>query len=52
MICFKQEQSYEDPTEEISYTIFVVSSEHATIFALATTLQVDLHHLHVVASIM
>ena len=30
----------------------MVSSEHATIAALATTLQADLHHLKAVASIV
>lgn len=46
-----REQSYEDPTEEILYALFVVSSEHATVAELATTLQADLRHLQAAASI-
>ncbi|KAH9299528.1 hypothetical protein KI387_031210, partial [Taxus chinensis] len=45
-----REQSYEDPTEELLYAVFVVSSEHATVAELATTLQADLAHLQAAAS--
>ncbi|XP_057816052.1 uncharacterized protein LOC131029556 [Cryptomeria japonica] len=45
-----REQSYEDPTEELLYAVFVVSSEHATVAELATTLQADLPHLQAAAS--
>ncbi|KAL4282847.1 hypothetical protein GQ457_16G017240 [Hibiscus cannabinus] len=45
-----KEQSYEDPIEELLYAVFVVSSEHATIAELATTLQADLRILQAAAS--
>ncbi|KAE8719549.1 hypothetical protein F3Y22_tig00109945pilonHSYRG00058 [Hibiscus syriacus] len=45
-----KEQSYEDPIEELLYAVFVVSSEHATIAELASTLQADLRILQAAAS--
>ncbi|XP_021808167.1 protein FAM91A1 [Prunus avium] len=45
-----REQSYEDPIEELLYAVFVVSSEHATVAELATTLQADLAQLQAAAS--
>ncbi|KAK3230949.1 hypothetical protein Dsin_002830 [Dipteronia sinensis] len=45
-----REQSYEDPTEELLYAVFVVSSENATVAELATTLQADLSQLQAAAS--
>lgn len=40
-----REQTYEDPTEELLYAVFVASSEHATIAELAATLQAELSQL-------
>lgn len=45
-----REQSYEDPTEELLYAVFVVSSENATVAELASTLQADLSQLQAAAS--
>lgn len=45
-----REQSYEDPTEELLYAVFVVSSENSTVAELAATLQADLFHLQAAAS--
>lgn len=45
-----REQSYEDPIEELLYAVFVVSSEHATVAELASTLQTDLLRLQAAAS--
>ncbi|KAK8291065.1 hypothetical protein V6Z12_D06G038400 [Gossypium hirsutum] len=45
-----KEQSYEDPIEELLYAVFVVSSEHATVAELASTLQADLTILQAAAS--
>ncbi|KAK6117961.1 hypothetical protein DH2020_048298 [Rehmannia glutinosa] len=45
-----REQLYEDPTEELLYAVFVVSSENSTVAELATTLQADLAQLQAAAS--
>ncbi|KAJ7297133.1 hypothetical protein O6H91_Y078500 [Diphasiastrum complanatum] len=46
-----RDQSYEDPTEELLYAVFVASSEHATIAELAATLQADLSQLEAAVSL-
>ncbi|MCO5570833.1 hypothetical protein L7F22_024561 [Adiantum nelumboides] len=46
-----REQTYEDPTEELLYAVFVASSEHATITELAATLQADLSQLEAAVSL-
>ncbi|KAI5079634.1 hypothetical protein GOP47_0005113 [Adiantum capillus-veneris] len=46
-----REQTYEDPTEELLYSVFVASSEHATIAELAATLQADLSQLEAAVSL-
>ncbi|GMH13838.1 hypothetical protein Nepgr_015679 [Nepenthes gracilis] len=45
-----EEQSYEDPIEELLYAVFVVASENATVAELAATLQADLSQLQAAAS--
>ncbi|GBG60524.1 hypothetical protein CBR_g5699 [Chara braunii] len=46
-----RDQSYEDPTEELLYQVFVASSEHATVAELAGTLQADLLQLEAAVSL-
>ncbi|CAM6098822.1 unnamed protein product [Calypogeia fissa] len=46
-----RDQSYEDPTEELLYAVFVASSEQATISELAQTLQADLSQLEAAVSL-
>ncbi|KAH7301219.1 hypothetical protein KP509_23G016500 [Ceratopteris richardii] len=46
-----REQTYEDPTEELLYAVFVATSEHATIAELAATLQADLSQLEAAVSL-
>ncbi|BBN13036.1 hypothetical protein MPTK1_6g00290 [Marchantia polymorpha subsp. ruderalis] len=46
-----REQSYEDPTEELLYAVFVALSEQATVADLAQTLQADLSQLEAAVSL-
>lgn len=46
-----REQTYEDPTEELLYAVFVASSEHATVAELAATLQADPFQLEAAVSL-
>lgn len=46
-----REQTYEDPTEELLYAVFVASSEHATIAELTATLQTEQSQLESAVSL-
>eukprot|EP00249_Psilotum_nudum_P019721 c27386_g1_i1 orf=411-3452(-) len=46
-----REQTYEDPTEELLYAVFVASSEHSNVAELSTTLQADLSQLEAAVSL-